>query len=72
MTNVTSDLIWINNLLTEIDFPTECPMRLHGDNKAEIHLAENDIFHEITKHIEFDCDIAVRSLRIRSLWRSMY
>jgi len=29
-------------------------MRLYGDNKAAIHIAENVMFHKRTKHIEVD------------------
>jgi len=45
----------IKDLLTEICFPSECPMRQYGDNKATIYNAEIDVFHERTKHIEIDC-----------------
>ena len=47
----------MRDLLTEIDFPPECPMGLYGDNKAAIHIAENVVFYERTKHIEIDCYI---------------
>ena len=57
MPNVILELIWISNLLTEIDFTPECPMRLYGDNKVAIHIAENIVFHERTKYIEVDCHI---------------
>ena len=30
-------------------------MRLYGDNKAVIHIAENVVFHDRTKYIEVDC-----------------
>ena len=54
MTNVTLELIWTRDLLTQIGFLPECPMRLYGDNKATIHNAENVVFYERIKHIEAD------------------
>ena len=62
MTNMTLELIWIIHLLTEVDFPSECPMRLYGNDKATIHIAKNAVFHERTKQIEVDCHIVRKKL----------
>jgi len=62
MENVTLELIYIRDLLTDISFFPECLMRLYGDNKAAIHIAENAVFHERTKHIEVDCHIVRKKL----------
>ena len=43
-------------------FHLECPMRLCGVNKALIHIAENVVFHERTKHVEIDCHIVRKKL----------
>ena len=57
MANVTLELIWLRDILTEIGFSPEYSMRLYGDNKVAIHIAENPVYHERTKHIEIDCHI---------------
>ena len=62
MTNVTLELIWTRDSLIKINFPSECLMRLYGDNKATIHIAENIVFHEKTKHNEVDCHIVHKKL----------
>jgi len=59
---MTLELIYIKDLLSEIDFSSECLMRLYGDNKTSIHIAENVVFHERTKHIEVDCHIVRKKL----------
>ena len=37
-------------------------MKLYGNNKVTIHIAENTVFHEKTKHIEVDCYIVRKKL----------
>ena len=48
MINVSCELVWIIDLLTELDFALECPLRLYCDNQAAIHIAQNPVFHEHT------------------------
>jgi len=62
MANVTLEMIWIKDLLTEVGLSPEGPMNLYGDNQAAIHIAENPVFHERTKHIEVDCHIVRRKI----------
>ena len=45
---------WVIDLLTDADFAQEYPMKLYCDNQAIVHIAENQVFHEDTKHNEVD------------------
>ena len=55
MRKLTSELIWIRNLLHDLGIETSSPITMHCDNQAAIHIASNSVFHERTKHIEVDC-----------------
>ena len=55
MRKLTSELIWIINLLRDLGIETTTPITMHCDNQAAIHIASNSVFHERTKHIEVDC-----------------
>ena len=55
MRKLTSELIWIRNLLRDLGIETSTPITMHCDNQAAIHIASNNVFHERTKHIEVDC-----------------
>ena len=61
--NVTYVLVWIRNLLTELDFALKCPMRLYYDNQATVPIGENPVFHEHTKYIEVDCHLVYQDRR---------
>lgn len=49
------ELIWLRNLLAELQYPQSGPVAFYCDSTAAIHIASNPVFHERTKHIELDC-----------------
>ncbi|XP_026443007.1 uncharacterized protein LOC113342801, partial [Papaver somniferum] len=51
----TSEIVWLRWLLEDMGVTLSEPTPLYCDNKAAIHIAHNDVFHERTKHIEIDC-----------------
>ena len=55
MAHTTCELVWLRNLLQEIGFRMDKPMKLYCDNQAALHISSNPVFHERTKHIEVDC-----------------
>ncbi|KAL9250456.1 Retrovirus-related Pol polyprotein from transposon RE2-like protein [Drosera capensis] len=52
MTLATSELTWLERLLFELGVQLPSPSTLYCDNKVVIHIAENLVFHERTKHKE--------------------
>jgi hypothetical protein len=55
MASASCELIWLKNLLADLDFGSHTPMILFCDNQAVMHIASNPVFHERTKHLEVDC-----------------
>jgi len=55
MTHTTCEMVWLKNLLMELDFRQPGPMPICCDNQSAIYIAQNPVFHERTKHIEIDC-----------------
>ncbi|KAG7585392.1 Retrotransposon gag domain [Arabidopsis thaliana x Arabidopsis arenosa] len=55
MSVATKELIWLGYLLTALRVPFRSPAYLYCDNVAALHIASNSVFHERTKHIEFNC-----------------
>ena len=57
LATTTCELQWLLYLLQDLRIEHPQPAYLYCDNASAIHIAENPIFHERTKHIEIDCHI---------------
>ena len=55
MTQSVCKIIWLHQLLMEVDIKTPVQTKIWFDNQATLHMASNLVFHEQTKHIEIDC-----------------
>jgi len=57
MASAACELIWLKQLLKELQFGDVTQMTLVCDNQVALHISSNPIFHERTKHIEIDCHV---------------
>ena len=55
MASAACELVWLKQLLQELQFGDITQMRLVCDNQTALHISSNHVFHERTKHIEIDC-----------------
>ena len=53
----TCEAQWLSYLLADLHLPVKEPITLFCDNRSAIHIANNPVFHERTKHIDMDCHI---------------
>jgi hypothetical protein len=51
------EVAWLVNLLREFQAPQLKSVAFFCDSTAAIHIANNAVFHERTKHVELDCHI---------------
>jgi len=55
MASAACELVWLKQLLQELQFGDVTQMTLVCDNHVALHISSNPVFHERTKHIEIDC-----------------
>jgi hypothetical protein len=54
MSLVVSEMLWIKNLLSELNIMRKGPLKIWCDNKSAINIANNPVQHDRTKHVEID------------------
>jgi len=57
MAHTSCEMMWLKNLLLEFSFSHLGLMPMFCDNPSVIYIAQNQEFHERTKHIEVDCHL---------------
>ncbi|XP_071708189.1 uncharacterized protein [Rutidosis leptorrhynchoides] len=54
MAAAACEIVWIKNLLQELNINLKLPFNLFCDNNSAIQIAANPVFHERTKYFEID------------------
>ncbi|KAL0307505.1 UNVERIFIED_CONTAM: Copia protein [Sesamum calycinum] len=57
MGSTVCELSWVVYLLHDFGISIPTPIPFLCDNQAALHIVNNPIFHERTKHLEIDCHI---------------
>lgn len=71
MALAVGEILWLRSLLTDLHIPIKSPTVLYCDNQDAIHIGNNPMFYERTKHIERDCH-KVRDIGIEGILKLVH
>lgn len=63
LASLTCELQWLHDLLQDLCSLPSSPALIFYDDQSAIHIAENSVFHERTKHIDIDCHVVRQKLQ---------
>lgn len=58
LSSTVREILWLTYLLPEFGITLNLPVPLYCDNDAALHITQNHVFHERTKHLDIDCHLA--------------
>ena len=59
------ELLWIKNLLQELEISPILPMKLYCDNKAACDIAHNPVQYDHTKHVKINRHFIKEQLEVK-------
>ncbi|KAL1223412.1 Retrovirus-related Pol polyprotein from transposon RE1 [Cardamine amara subsp. amara] len=71
MRKALNEVSWLKQLLEDLGFKKTAPIRLFCDTQVTIHISNNPVFHERTKHIESDCH-AIRDAVLEGILKMVH
>ncbi|XP_019095607.1 PREDICTED: uncharacterized protein LOC109130480 [Camelina sativa] len=64
MAAAVKEILWIRKLMVDLWVDISKASTLYCDNTAALHIANNLVFHEWTKHLEMDCHIVREKVQL--------
>lgn len=55
LADASCEIDWLLRIMADLKIPMQLPTHLYGDNTASLHIANNTVYHERTKHVDHDC-----------------
>ena len=68
MTQDLCEMLWIRNVLKDLEMDYAKPMKLYCDNIAAIEIAQIPVQHDRTKHVEVDSHFIKEKFDQKIVW----
>lgn len=71
LATTVAEILWITYILRDFKVQLSMPINLYCDNVSAIHMMENPVHHDRTKHVDIDCHF-VRDYYSKGLIKPVY